>query len=101
MTRGVRLASAAREGALHKLSPALGAALCAGFRNALIRWPRRRPLQSLARCEHFVVAASAATNFVHVRYPAQSAGLGLLSAASRANDIRSSFANLGSFGGSG
>ena len=53
MTRGVRVASAAREGALHKLSPAL----CAG--------------------------------------------LGLLSAASRANDIRSSFANLGSFGGSG
>src|SRR4051794_18364892 len=90
--------SAAREGALNKLSPAL----CAGFGYApTIRRPRRRPLQGLARREHFVVAASAATNFVHARYPAQSAGLSLLSAPSRAKGSRSSFANLGFFGGPG
>ena len=81
--------------------------LCAGFGYApTFRRPRRRPLQRLALREHFVVAASATTNLLHARFPAQSAGLRLLSAPSRANGRsfdRPSLLRLRlrSFGGSG
>jgi hypothetical protein len=50
--------------------------------------PRRRPLQSLARREHFAVAASAATNLVDSRSPRAKRGAGLSSAPSRATVIR-------------
>ena len=53
---------AAREGALHNLSPALGA----GIGSGLDARPRRRPLQNLAL---LVVAASAATKLDHIRFP--------------------------------
>ena len=57
----------------------------------MILRPRRRPLYGLALREHFVVAASAATNFVHALSPrkahAQSAGLSLLSTPSRVTGV--------------
>jgi len=56
---------APREGALHNLSPALGAGIGSGV-NAR---PRRRPLQNLALLNHFVVGASAATKLDHIRFP--------------------------------
>src|SRR5882672_11097391 len=50
--------------------------------------PRRRPLQDLARREHFVVAASAATTPIDARFPRAERGAGLSSAPPRAAVIR-------------
>ena len=47
-----------------------------------------RPLQNLAPRRHVVVAASAATKFGHVHYPAPSAGLSLFRTPLRATVAR-------------
>jgi len=52
--------------------------------------PRRRPLQDLAQREHFVVAASAATNLVDARFPRAERGAGLSGAPPRATATSSS-----------
>ncbi|MEA2325067.1 MAG: hypothetical protein QOE68_26 [Thermoanaerobaculia bacterium] len=70
----------AREGALDNPAPrsARGWGAVGKLR------PRRRPPHDLAPREHFVVAASAATNFVLTRFPRAERGAGLSSAPPRA-----------------
>jgi hypothetical protein len=75
------LITVARGGALHNAAPrfARGSGATTHTR------PRRRPLQDLARREHFVVAASAATNLVGARFPRAERGAALWSAPPRAS----------------